>query len=134
MLNPRSPAQEGFTLVEIIIALVILGVAVLGMSASTTGLVQSVAEEEINATVLQAVEDRLAEIRMDPRYASLDSLYSSTETDVLGLEGFTRVTDVTQIQTNLPGAGDVDVTRITVTVTGPFMNSPLTRYVMRAAP
>jgi prepilin-type N-terminal cleavage/methylation domain-containing protein len=134
MLNTRSPAQDGFTLVEIIIALVILGVAVLGMSASTTGLVQSVAEEEINATVLQAVEDRLAEIRMDPRYASLDSLYNSTETDVLGLEGFTRVTDVTQIQTNLPGAGDVDVTRITVTVTGPFMNSPLTRYVMRAAP
>jgi len=129
---PRS--EDGFTLVELTVALVLLTVALLGLGASTGGLIRSSVEEEVRATLLQAVDDRLAEVRMDPRYASLDSLYEDTEADVLGLEGYDRSTNITRVQQTQASGRVRDFTVVWVSVTGPALPEPLARVFVLAAP
>lgn len=131
---PGSRADAGFTLVEITVALVILAVAFLGMSLSTGRLVRSVAEEEVRAVVQQAVEDRLTEVRMDPRFPHLDSLYAGVEDPVLGLEGFSRTTELDRVEEARPGGRTEDYWVVWVTVSGPFIGSPMSRQVVVAAP
>lgn len=132
--HEASRGNAGFTLVELVVALVILAVALLGLSASTTGLVRSVSEEEIKATLLQAVEDRISEVRMDPRYGGLETLYEIEESDVLGLDGYTRSTLVERVQAPVVGGGTRDYTVVVVTVQGPGLAEPLSRRTVVAAP
>jgi prepilin-type N-terminal cleavage/methylation domain-containing protein len=129
-----ADTRGGFTLVEIMVALVLLAVAFLGVSMSTGRLVRSVAQEEVRAVVQQAVEDRITEIRMDPRYGVLDSIYSGTESPALGLQGYTRTTEFTRIRRTQSGGGVEDYWEVWVTVTGPFAGSPLSRQIVVAAP
>jgi len=126
--------REGFTLIEICIAIVILTAAILGLGSSTTQMLSPVGEAELEFTALQSVEDRLAEIRLDPRYGGLDTLYDGTETGLPGLTGMSRVTSVTRTQTNIPGGGRMDFTTIIVTVSGGNLNDPVSRTLIMGAP
>ncbi|MDT8368567.1 MAG: prepilin-type N-terminal cleavage/methylation domain-containing protein [Longimicrobiales bacterium] len=129
MLTRRAPTN-GFTIVEVVIALTILSVAILGMGASVGGLSRSAAEAEIEAIAVESLDDRLVQIRMDPRYALLDSIYSGTETDT-PYPGATRVTTVTRVRTTNP---DLDFMRIFVRVTLPEIQTPLSRQIVVGAP
>ncbi len=128
MLIARS--HGGFTLVEVVVALLLLSFAVLGLGASVNGLVTSSAGAELSALAVEAADDRLVEIRMDPRYDMLDTLYSGTETDIL-MEGATRTTTVTHVLTTNPA---LNFKRISVTVRIPYMIDPVTRQIVVAAP
>lgn len=124
--------EGGFTLVEVIVAMVILAVAVLGLASSATRLTTTTASAELRALALEAAEDRLARVRLDPRYGGLDTLYSSVETGLFGVEGMTRTTTVEHVQQASPNA--VDYKRITVKVTGPMLSPPISRLLVVAAP
>lgn len=76
MLNHK---QAGFTLVEICVALVILSAAVLGLAASTGRMLEPSGNAELEYVALESVQDRLAEMSLDPRYGLLDSIYGGTE-------------------------------------------------------
>lgn len=131
MLNRTD---EGFTLIEITIAIVILTTAVLGIAASTGRMIQPAAEAELEFKALQAVEDRLALVGMDPRYPILDSLYEATETGLPGLDSLTRVTEVTRLRQTLAGGGTWDRTEIMVTVSGGDLSSAVSRTLYLGAP
>lgn len=124
--------ETGFTLVEVIVAMVILAVAVLGLASSATRLTTTTASAEIRALALEAAEDRLARVRLDPRYGGLDTLYSSVETGLFGIEGMSRTTTVEHVQQASPNA--VDYKRITVKVTGPMLSPSISRLLVVAAP
>lgn len=134
---PGTPAHDragrtaGFTLVEVVVALVILSVAVLGLGASATRLTTTATGAEQRALALQLVEDRIARVRLDPRYGGLDTLYVGTETNVLGA-GSARATAVVHVQQTTPVP--LDYKRISVTVTGPFLQPPISRQIVVAAP
>ena len=130
MLTQRR--QAGFTLVEAIVALVILATAVLGLASSASRLTMTSATAELRALALEGVEDRLARVRLDPRYGGLDTLYSGVDTDLFGIEGLTRTTSVVHVQQSTPSA--LDYKRITVTVTGPLLTPPVSRQLIVAAP
>lgn len=119
--------REGFTLIETIFALVILSVGILGMTSMTGRLLTTAASAEERALALQAIEDRISLIAIDPRYAELDSLYEQSEAAVAGLPGYTRTTVITRTTTTVSGGGIIDLTSITVTVEGRFLDSPLSR-------
>jgi len=122
--------NKGFTMVEMIISLVILAVAILGLSSTTARLARVAVVAETNALALQAVEDRISRIRLHPVYQQLDSLFSESDVEVPGFPEYTRSTNLTRIL--LPGDRDgkyIDYTRITVTVDGPGLTEPISRTV-----
>jgi prepilin-type N-terminal cleavage/methylation domain-containing protein len=129
LLNVR----RGFTLIEVTVALVILAVGILAISASSARMGQASAVARSEATALQAVNDRLTMILLSPEYAALDSIFSSTEDDVPA-EGFTRETEIVRTITTLTGGKKIDYTDVTVTVTGPGMAAPLSRTQTVGAP
>lgn len=134
--NRRSgpTPQEGFTLLEVLVALVILSVAVLGVARSAGSLSASSARTEARALALQAVEDRISLIRLDPRYVELDSIYGGQESSMDGLAGYTRTTQVARIQIPQVGGTNIDYQKISVSVDGPGLLSPLSRTITLGAP
>ena len=133
MLTRTKGDRAGFTLVEVVVALVILSTAVLGLAATSSRLATTANTAELRALALEAVEDRVAEVRLDPRYSALDSLYQGTESDILGtsMRGYDRTTTITRVLSTSPA---LDYTRISVKVTGPLLTEPISRQISVAAP
>lgn len=128
-----STDRRGFTLVEIIVALLLLSVAVLGMGASSATLVRRAMEAEMESLAQQAVEDRLALVALEPTYSAIDS-YIGTESAVPGLEGASRITAVEHVRADGTGGRMIDYREITVTVTGGPIRIPYSRSVTVGAP
>jgi len=135
LTDDRQAAREGgFTLIEITIAILILTVAVLGIAASTGAMLGPAATAEVNFEALQSTTDRITQIRLEPRYGKLDSLFAKTETSLAGLPGFTRVTTVARTRQTLTGGKVLDFTTVVVTLNGPGLPAPLYRKLVVAAP
>lgn len=132
----ESPgSSRGFSLVELLVAIVLLTVALLGIAASAGRLSGAAAKAEATAQAIQALEDRINYVRLDPVYDSLSARYTATETTVLGLPGVTRQTSVTRVQTVQPVTNKVlDYTTITVTVSGGPLEGALAREIVVGAP
>ena len=126
--------EAGFTLIEIVIALLILTVAVLGLAVSTGRILEPTGDAEVEYVALAAVEDRIAEMSLDPRYTLLDSIYGGTETGLTGLAGMTRTTTVTRSQETLSGGGVLDFQTIHVAVSGGRLKEPVSRSLGMGAP
>ena len=122
--------RKGFTLVEVTISLVILALAVLGLTSTTARLTRVAVEAEARALALQAVEDRISRVRLHPVYQQLDSVFSESGSEIPGLPDYTRSTTIMRVlqEGSTPGKY-IDYTRITVTVDGPGLNKPLSRTV-----
>jgi prepilin-type N-terminal cleavage/methylation domain-containing protein len=127
-------SRDGFSLIEMIIAILILTGAVLGIASSTGGLVASASESELEFSALQSVEDRLALIRLDPRYGLLDSIFSGTETALPGLHGLTRTTRVTRSRVEQDEGSVLDYTTVVVTVSGDRLRESVSRKLVLGAP
>lgn len=125
--------RHGFTLVEIVVSLLLLSVAILGVGASTGTLVRYAAGAEVESLAQQAAEDRLAKVLLEPTYSAVQE-YVLTESEVHGLDGFTRETRVDHVRTPGSGGRMVDYRRVTVIVSGPPLRSPVRRVAMVAAP
>lgn len=121
---------QGFTVVEVIVALVILSAAVLGLAGTATSLTMAAASAEIRAQALNAAQDRIARIDADPNYDDLED-YEGTENGVPA-SGFTRITDVTHVTRTNPTPLDYKV--ITVVVTSSILPEPVELRTAIAAP
>jgi len=127
---PRAAGREGFTLVEVVIALILLSVAVLGMGATASQMATTAARAEWSALALEAAEDRLVEVRLDPRYEKLDSLFAGTESQIFGT-GSSRVTTVQHVTGTNP---DIDYKIISVVVRVAQFETSVSRRIIIAAP
>lgn len=125
--------RSGFTLVEVVIALVILAAGVLAISSSTARMSRAALSAERNAAALQAVQDRLTRVLVHPGYEELDSLFDGVE-DGVGAMGFTRTTEVKRRNVDLENGEVVDFTEITVTVDGPHLDDSVIRSTVVGAP
>ena len=122
--------RGGFTLIEVIVAMVILAVVLLALATSTGGFVRTVSASDRQAAAIQLAEDRVAAIQMDPNYAGLGS-YAATENTFATLPGMTRTTTVVTVG----GTGQVvDHKRVTVVVSGGGLTAPVQRTITVAAP
>ncbi len=125
--------KEGFTLVEMMIAMVILTVAILGVAGSTSRMSIRAADAEVRAKAIQAVEDQITRVTLDPRYALLDSIYGGTD-DVTDLEDFSRVTTLADVTVTLPSGVSLTYQKLTVAVDGPYLSKAVARTVVLGAP
>lgn len=124
-------ASAGFTLLEVMVALVILGFVIMGAQASMTALmVRDVNWQEVRGRATQLAMDRLHTIQADPAYATLSTRYTATEAAPGGATGFTRATRFTA--TRFPGGTEYQT--VTVTVTAPRMPRPVSRTTVIASP
>lgn len=126
--------RGGFTLVEVTISILLLSVALLGLASTTSRMLTPVVNVEAEFIALQAVEDHLSLISVDPRFGGLDTLYAGTDTAVTGLPGASRVTAFTRTQTSGTGGQLIDYWTVTVAVTGGPLTSPVSRKLILGAP
>jgi prepilin-type N-terminal cleavage/methylation domain-containing protein len=128
LMRPRVTGA-GFTLVEVVLALVMLSVVLLGSTATSAGLIRAAGTDRRASQAGAAVDARISLLRQWPDYAVLES-FAGTEPDT-PLPGWQRRTTVARTG----GVGQPnDFKRITVTVEGTGLSAPVVRSITVAAP
>lgn len=124
-------ADAGFTLLEVMISMVILGFVLVGFQAAATQrLVGDLQLQDTRNVAVQLAADRIRAVQLDPVYNELFNRYNGTENPVAGYPGFKRVTLVSQTL-----VGTLDYTTVTVTVSrATGLKAPIFRTVVIAAP
>ncbi len=124
----RAPAN-GFTLIEVVVAIAILGGVALTVGAATGKLVRNSGDDRIATQAAAAAEAQLALVQVWPEYATIDSAFAGTAADT-PQTGWTRVTTVARTG----GTGQAnDYKKITVTITAPGLLTPVRRSLTVAA-
>lgn len=126
--------RGGFTIIEVLLALLLLSFTVLGFQAATGEIIHYAAQSDREAVAVQLVEDRLDLIRIDPQYEALEARYAESET-ILGADypGLTRTTHVVHTYAE-QATGVLDYLTITVTVDGGSLRAPVGRTIVIGAP
>ena len=110
-------ARKGFSLVEVVVALLILTVMMLGAQALAGRMIRTSATASIQVTAAQLADDRIDYLRMDPQYDSLTARYVADENPVAGYGGYRRPTAVNRTITATTN-GTHTVTAIARTAAG----------------
>ena len=126
---PRR-TESGFTLIEVMIAMVVLTIAALSLMRMSGTMIRGVTDDRARTLASASVEARVAEVRSWPTYSTLDTRYAGTEANT-PTAGLSRATTI--VRTG--GTGQVnDFRRITITVSGAGLATPVTRTITVAAP
>ncbi len=126
----RSRATAGFTLIEVSIAVAMLGIVMLGLLSTTSRMLHTVTDDRSRTIAAKAADEKLALARQWPVYTTIDSAHAGVEADT-PQPGWTRTTTIARI--GGPALPD-DYKRITVTVTGPGLPAAVSRSISVAAP
>ena len=124
--RPR-PARRGMTLIEVMIALVILTGALLSLGRYTSQFAKVSSTSAMRLTALQLAGTRIDSIRGVSTYTALDGV-AATESNIAGFRGYTRTTAVRRVGGG--GADLVDYKVVTVTVTHPVLTTPVKKTTM----
>lgn len=129
LLTPGRP-DAGFTLLEVLISMVILSIMILGFQAAFAGrLLSTVHAEDRRTVALQLAVERVRAVQLDPVYTALETRYETVEATLANFPGYARST---RVDRTVNTAGDL--TTVTVTVTHPRLQKPVTRTLVVAAP
>ena len=90
-------ARRGMTLLEVLVALSILGGALIALAMFSVRLAQSTSSSRVRIEAAQLAADRLETVKGSPRYSAIETLYVATEIPVSGHPGFSRQTWVTRV-------------------------------------
>jgi prepilin-type N-terminal cleavage/methylation domain-containing protein len=116
----RGRTRGGFTLIEVLVALVILSTAMMSISSYISNLGRTSGLASVRATAGDLVAARLELIKADLNYAALESTFVQTESEISGHPGFERETRI--VHTLSP---TVDYKTVTVIVTAPALPGPV---------
>jgi type II secretion system protein I len=125
----RPEFTAGFTLIEVLIALAMLGVVLLAAAASTTKYLGVITRNRIRIQAAAVADAQIAKVRVSPAYDSLTVRFDSSRSNV-PFPGYTRSTRVIRTGAGTPN----DMTKVRVAVSGPELASPVVRYATLAAP
>jgi prepilin-type N-terminal cleavage/methylation domain-containing protein len=121
--------KHGFTLIEVMIALVILSAVLLSLAAATTRYLSIIARNRIRIQSGAVADAQIAAIRVFPNYQTLVGQFDGTLANV-PFAGYSRETRVVRTGAGTPA----DRTGVVVTIVGPQLQTPVTRYATVAAP
>ena len=114
--GPRP--RRGLSLVEVIIALLILGSVLLALGMFSTRLSQSTSSARFRIAASQLAADRIEYAKGAPRYSAIETLTVATEFPVTSMDsirGFTRQTWVQHVGGQV--SDTIDYKTVTVQVT-----------------
>ena len=126
----RSRPRRGFTLIETMIAMVILSGVVLGISVGTTRLSRAVGDANVRSRAFARADEIVALARMWPSWSTLEQLQAAEYNGTR--DGFTSITTVTADTTGGRRLKRVKVIVRSEPVT--MMPLPVQRTVSVAAP
>jgi hypothetical protein len=113
----------GMTLVEVMIALVMLTSVLLGMGAFMAKYGRAVGQGSAKASARELVAERLEYVKGATRYSTIEATYGGLESSIPGYPGFTRRTLVLRVGGKPTDKFDHKV--ITVVVNGPGLDKPV---------
>lgn len=116
-------SRLGMTLIEVMIALVLMTSVMLGMGAFMAKYGRAVGVGSAKASARELVAERLEYVKGATQYSSIEATYGGLETSIPGYAGFTRRTLVMRVGGNPADRFDHKV--ITVIVNGPGLDKPV---------
>jgi prepilin-type N-terminal cleavage/methylation domain-containing protein len=119
--------KQGFSLIEVVVALVIMAIAVMGLQLVAASMLTQTGTAQIELAAAQLAEDRVDFIMLEPVYDSLPR-YVGTESNLPDFPGFVRTTAIARTRDST-AAGITDFRRITVSVAAPRLRAPIVRTV-----
>jgi prepilin-type N-terminal cleavage/methylation domain-containing protein len=125
--------RRGLTLIEVIVALVILTSVLLGLARFAVGFTRGVTNADARTVAVNLVSQRISEVRAQPNYSGLETTYNGTESTIPGFPGYTRVTNIVRTGGPRPTFTN-DYKTVTVSVTAPGVAQPISKTVVVAAP
>lgn len=125
--------RNGFSLVEVMVSLTLLGVVIMALSGTAARYAHGVSTSGARAVAIQMANDRIEEIQLHPRYGDLGTVFSGSELDVNGVRDAMRTTIVRRMVDTLD-TGIVDRTVVTVEVHHPGLLQTVSRTAVVAAP
>ena len=132
-IERHGTRRDGFTIVEILLALLLLSFMVMGFQAATGEIIHYAAQSDREAVAVQLVENRLDLIRLDPDYADLETRYETVEPTLEDYPGLSRATEIVRTYQE-QATGVLDYLRVTVTGSGGSLRGPVARTIVIGAP
>lgn len=114
--------RRGFTLIEVMLATVILGAVLLSTGRFTARFLHTVSVSTTAAVASEVAAERMEMISTDPSYPTLAARWAGTTTGFPGYPAMQRRTIVQRITGNTPPR---DYTVVTVQVSEPTMSTPV---------
>lgn len=118
-MTRRAAPRAGLTLLEVMVALTILGTALLGMSEYGRRFATTNQKVGLQNTALDIATERIERIKAERNYATMDTLAGTHSINVNGVV-FTRVTSIVRTQNS-----QVDFKIVTVAVQRATMPTPV---------
>lgn len=132
-MDAHLKSERGVTLIEVIVAMVILTGVLLGMAVFAAKFTRAVAQSDVRTVAVNLAQQRIAEIRASPNYSGLETAYNGTETSISGFTGYTRVTTISRTGGPRPTFTN-DFKTVTVTLTAPGVSGTIKKTIIVAAP
>jgi prepilin-type N-terminal cleavage/methylation domain-containing protein len=123
--------RQGFTLIEVMMALVILGVTLVSIARYNGQFLHTVSTSSVRTVAAEVARERVGLIDMDPSYNTLGATWGGTQTGFPGYPNMVRTTTVNRVTGTAPPR---DYTVITVQVTEPTMGPAIDVTTVVAQP
>ena len=114
--------RRGFTLIEIMVAVVVLAAVLLGAGQFTARFIHTTAISQVTTVASDVATERMEMITTDPSYTTLGARWAGTTTGFPGYAAMTMTTTLQRITGNAPRR---DYTVVTVQVTEPTLQNPV---------
>lgn len=127
--------RRGFTVIEILIAIVVLTVLAIGVARFAAIFGRTIGTSSVRVVAAGIASDRMQLIRADPRYTSLVALYNSgAGADTTGFPDYPRMRRITTMVRDQSGTPPRDRTTITVRVIDPSLRDTVSVTSVVASP
>jgi prepilin-type N-terminal cleavage/methylation domain-containing protein len=123
--------RRGFTLIEVMLAVVMLGVVLVSLARYTGQFLHTVSTATVRTIAADVARERISLVDQDPSYTTLAATWAGTQTGFPGYPNMQRVTTVSRVTGNTPPR---DYTVVTVRVTEPTMGQAIDVTTVVAQP
>ena len=128
----RPTRTAGFTLVETMVAVLVLTIALLGLGRFVSDFIQGTTQSTIETVAVNVAREQIEAVRGDPVYATLETRYAGVTGGVPGYAAMRRTTTFRHV--GPPAAAGQNYKTVTVVVTDPALRRPVTMTLSIAAP
>lgn len=127
--------RRGFTLIEVIVALVILSIVALSLGRFVGNFSHAVTTSTVRTVSVAVAQEQLDSVLASATptvYPDLVTLFNGTS--ATGFPGYAAMTRTTSVTRHVSASPPRDYTVVTVTVTEPTMGNPVSLTNAVAAP